>query len=171
MPPDRPRHGPSTRHGDPRPRRGRPVRAAGLANGGTPRQVPRRCISIGPARLALHARRDACATSPGPAAGMKPSGGLRLLDIGCGGGLDLRAAGAPGRAGHRARPGDREHRSRAPARCRPGAWPSTTARRASRTWQRQGARSTPWCAWRWSSTCPSRRLPEGAAPRWCARAG
>ena len=134
--------------------RDRPVRAPGVASGGTPAASSAPCTGSG--RRGSRFLRDEmvrhfAAAERGHAAARRPARARRRLRRRA----DLRAAGAPRRAGDGARPGDREHRGGAPACGRPGPRHRLPRRHASRTWRREGRRSTPSCAWRWSSTCPT----------------
>ena len=94
------------------------------------------------------------------------SPGLRFLDIGCGGGILSRAAGAARRVG-----GRRRSFGKAISRW-PGITPrsrasrSTIATRPRRRWPRPAKRSTSCSPWKWSSMSPMSACSSSSRRRW-----
>ena len=81
--------------------------------------------------------------------------GLRILDIGCGGGILSEPLARLGANGHRRRSGGEEHRGREAARRAMRASRSTIAPPPRRRWPTRASASTSCWRWKWSSTSPT----------------
>ena len=101
----------------------------------------------------------------------RPFEGLRILDIGCGGGLLCEPMARLGATVVGADAVGDQHRGRQAACRSRRACRSTTARRPPRIWPMPARHSTSSSTWKSSSMSPMSGCSSANAPKWCEPGG